>query len=515
MSINTNNCKLRQNKFGIYFIKFRVSVSLSRFFNKQFITKTLSTKNINEAKIKADIIRTKYLELLRVVHMLNDKQIKELVNKYIIETLEQDKNDRVEYGYGLVYSSADDVMFPDDASASRDVIKEHIGECKLELANNKFNMVGEIGKKLLASIDVTYDKNNLTHNKFLHQLLIGQIEILEEVCNRYKGVYNSKYEKLSPSTSVNEEVDLLTFEEAYNKFIKWYKKTDIQEIQFNTVNKRLNLALDYFGRSTNIKRLTTDDVEEYIDFLSEYPIIRKNPYRNMTYEEIVNLDAIPKEDSISTSTLIKYIKAFRQMENFLVDDGALERKISKRATLPTADSVETQIFTDEDLKFLFTEFDFVDDKKLIYYTFAYSGMRTSEFWKCKVNKEGDVYYFDLEYEGVNLKTKSSKRKIPIHKELIRLGIVEKLTQLQNEFSQTRVSTSFNNNLIPKLSHPENKFLYGFRHTVATVLKRNDVEIDKISEILGHAYSNNNMTRAVYASRYNLEQLKAAIDKLDY
>lgn len=305
----------------------------------------------------------------------------------------------------------------------------------------------------------------------------------------------------------------LSIEEAFNLYDKWYKKQNVSEQQYRTVVKRLGTAIDYFGSSKLVKELTTDDIEEYIDFLTTYPNPIKKPYKDMSFKDVVKLTDVPQHDFISSNTVIKYIKAFRQLENFLVDDGKIDRKISKRAKLPTPSTVNVNPFTEEDLKILYSEFDRLGELGLIYYTFAYTGMRTSEFWKCKVGYMDKVYFFDLSYKGVELKTASSRRKIPINQKLIDMGIIDSLKQLQKSYKQTTVSNMFNNKLINVLKDTKNKVMYGFRHTVATRLKRADVHTDKISEILGHHYENTSITKTVYTNGYSLQQLKEAIDCL--
>lgn len=409
MSINQLIPTLNTNKYGVYYLRFRVSKRLIRFFDKEYITKSLSTKEHRKAKTKALVYRSRYLEILEVSDWIDDSTLKSKVDEYIKNTL-----------------------------------------------------------KLF------------TPNKL-------------EVQSR--------------------ETLGLNIKEAFTLFDKWYKKQSISEQQYKLVVKRLGTAINYFGESRLITSISTDDMEEYIDFLTTYPNPLKRPYNSMSFKEILKLTNVPQQDIISSSTVIKYIKAFRQLENFLVDDGRIDRRISKRAKLPTPSTVSVNPFSETDLEILYREFDMLGDLSLIYYTFAYSGMRTSEFWKCRIGYEDNIYYFDLSYKGIELKTASSRRKIPIHSKLIDKGILNSLEQLQSTYKQWSVSNTFNNKIINSINDKKNKVMYGFRHTVATNLKRADVDIDKISEILGHCYTNTSMTKTVYTNGYTLKQLKEAIECL--
>lgn len=401
--------KIRTDKNGNCFIRFRVAKKLQKYFHKEYIYKSLSTKNKRQSRAKASLIVNKYQEILSLSDLLDDTTITNLVGKYVSDTL--------------------------------------------------------------------------------------------------------KLTKVSSVSQSNSQS--ITFEFAVATFKKWYSKTDIQSKQYHIVSKRLDVAVCFFGRKKVVDTLTIEDVEEYIEFLSTYPNTNKKAYKSLSYEEIVNLKDIPKADQISSSTLIKYIKAFRQVENFLVDEGQLNRKISKRANLPVSDAVRTNEFTQEDIKALFEVFEQLDDRKYIYYTLAYTGMRPSEFWKCRIGVEEGIVIFDLSYEGIELKTLTSHRKIPIHSNLINMGIVERLADLQKRFRQDTISNFFNEKLLSYLQSSENKIMYSFRHTVATELKRADVEMDKISELLGHGYNQKSITKTTYANRFSLEQLQEAIGYINY
>ena len=143
-------------------------------------------------------------------------------------------------------------------------------------------------------------------------------------------------------------------------------------------------------------------------------------------------------------------------------------------------------------------------------------MRPSELWKCKILiSEDNIVCFDLTDKELNLKTSTSRRMIPLHNKLLELKIDTRLSSLQVEFTQAILSSYFNKVIKPKISDNPNKVMYSFRHTVATELKRAEVNMDMVSEVLGHSYENSTMTKEVYASGYTLTQLQTAINHLNY
>ncbi len=152
--------KLSINKNQYYAIRFRISKKLIPYFGKYTINKSLNTKDIKQAKIKADIIYSKYKEILQVSKMLSDEQIQKLVDDYIIEQLDQDFKGRAINGMGIVFSQADGIHFHDNASATKDVVHTALMEYKKGLPNNKIDLVEDIGKELLENIGMNYDDND-------------------------------------------------------------------------------------------------------------------------------------------------------------------------------------------------------------------------------------------------------------------------------------------------------------------------------------------------------------------
>lgn len=236
----------------------------------------------------------------------------------------------------------------------------------------------------------------------------------------------------------------------------------------------------------------------------------------MSYQELCEITYIPEDERISIDTQCKYLKIVKQFFKYLCDANLLSYNPCSLLRMPDAKNDKTEPFTCKDIDNLFKEFESLDDKKYIYYTLAYTGMRPNEFWKSSINQEEGIYYFDLTGSHLNLKTLQSKRKIPIHKKLLEFDIVNKLEKLQSTYKQEKISNYFNKTIKPKyIPEEENKRMYSFRHTVATNLKRAEVHMDKVSEILGHSYESSTITKMTYASTYSLKQLKEAIDKLSF
>jgi integrase len=160
----------------------------------------------------------------------------------------------------------------------------------------------------------------------------------------------------------------------------------------------------------------------------------------------------------------------------------------------------------------------------------YSGMRREEICQLSASdiKEVDgIWCFDVNDDtGKSTKTKSSVRVVPIHPELIELGLVDFVSAKNNKeenlwgFSQWKGtwgkqfgnwwSIHFNRKYVT--TDPLKTF-HSFRHTVANHLKQKDVQESQIAELLGHTQDSITMSR--YGKRYQPKVLLDALMKLDY
>ena len=117
----------------------------------------------------------------------------------------------------------------------------------------------------------------------------------------------------------------------------------------------------------------------------------------------------------------------------------------------------------------------------------------------------------------HLKTLSSRRIVPIHDTLLKLGLIEfiellkkkdpnrerlfqELPYREGNYNQN-VSRFFNNRYLPNLGlKTDKKNFHSFRHTVSDHLKQKGIEPHFINELMGHSQGNIDLDR--YGKRYN-------------
>ncbi|MBA6397148.1 site-specific integrase [Colwellia sp. BRX10-4] len=160
----------------------------------------------------------------------------------------------------------------------------------------------------------------------------------------------------------------------------------------------------------------------------------------------------------------------------------------------------------------------------------YSGLRISEACQLSIDniyKVDDIYIFDVDSadKDVQLKTVNAYRQVPIHSQLIKLGLLAfmelKKSQgshlLFNEKSEgayadwsKRIGGRLKSVLQNISLNETNRLtLYGLRHTFIDELQQADVNENIVAELVGH--SKRHITYGRYGKKINIKLLKQKIE----
>lgn len=399
-----------------YKIRLRVYAKLVPYFNRNEINKSLRTKKLSIAKMKASEILNEYftIKLYSDLKKTTEEQLKELSNDFLSNTLELNK-----------------------ISTKR--VKPH-----LDTTKNTYR------------------------------------QVIDDFCI----YYNSK--------EISQET-----QQAVTSFL--------QTVFIELVNPK-----------QNIQDTTLNDLIEIKRLLSNLPSRNLKQYKDKSIKQLIQMK-IPNEHKLSFGRVQTYIKYIKKFFKYCQAHQIISYNPAEFITISSSLSSieERDAYNKDEVHTLFTLLDNLEDehKRVIYYTLAYTGMRLSELWKSSIECDNGIYYFNLANKTIKLKTKGSYRLIPIHKALIEKNIHIKLPTALDTLKPMTISHYFTNYLKPKISASNKKVLYSLRHTFATQLKYAKVDPIVISELMGHSHEG--MTMGRYASRYPIEILKEAIDKLEF
>ena len=310
----------------------------------------------------------------------------------------------------------------------------------------------------------------------------------------------------------------------------------------------------------NIDTLSREHIQRYQKFL---PLLPRNMNkmagsRNISIEERIAQTG----DKITDQTIINNAKVVQSFLRWCYEQGNTSIDFSvilKGIAAKKKNSNEnTARYSNEELSMIFGVYDYqVTCFKGNPYRYwipliaLYTGARQNEICQLLVEDvkiDNAIYYFDITDDNSkflngakskNLKNKSSKRKIPVHKKLIELGFIDYLNEAKKSekpllFNQLipdadgkygrKVSDFFNSTykgvgllsfagLNKVKDNGEKRNFHSFRKTLRDEFKHKHTDISVVNEIIGHEHTDTG--NKVYAYEHKLKYKKKIIDTIDF
>jgi len=339
--------------------------------------------------------------------------------------------------------------------------------------------------------------------------LVGDLDSSQLLASRYDMLFSklkvyiklkldvtSIIEELNPSEDTPldppEPVDV------YAEFLN--SKQNVALSTYNEYKQQLEIFKVLLP--SDFKTLSYRHLDSMKQTLSHLPKRNIQKYRNMPIKEVVEVETTESE-RISAKSQNEYLKTLRALLKFSKE----RNHISETFTIELVKNKTTarnqrQTLNQQDKELLFNHNNqrMADMAKILYY----SGLRLSEVYKIKLDRVDGVLCFDLTDPDIELKTQSSYRVVPVHKD-----IEDDVYQLLS--SAISIRGNRYTRMASETLHHKNKTLYSLRHTFATELASKGIEINIISELLGHTHGG--MTLSRYVKGFPVQMLKDAVDTL--
>jgi integrase len=462
------------------------------------------------------------------------KGLEELTRRWMRETLDEWESDRAS---GLPVSDAEVVGF----DVGLDELRDSLESCKV------LEGIASLGDELLAREARTLAPQDRA--LFLRLLTRAWVEVIERQQARTEGDYSGEppllghavVDALPPMAEGSPEMPSgigPTVSEATALYVSdhdgksWTDKTAGQA----------KVALRYFeevvGGDTPLRSVTKDDVRRYREALEKLPARAGSTlkYRGKTLAEILATNDPPGLGSGQINTYVR--RNVGGLFNWAVRMDYVEKNIAQGMTRKVRKDArdDRDVFTDADLASIFSA-DFANLRR---------GSRPEDFWLPLLmlhtgarNEEiaqlatDDVEEIDgvlciqirADHSWQQLKTPGSRRKVPVHPVLVKLGFLDYVEQVRrarhervfpllskgpNRFHDA-ASRRFNRRL-RALGINGKKSAYSLRHTFGTRLRDVDVQPETISELMGHAHQT--MTMGRYVKAPSPRRLLEAVSRLD-
>lgn len=252
-------------------------------------------------------------------------------------------------------------------------------------------------------------------------------------------------------------------------------------------------VIDYFGKNYPLKNITPNKIEDFKTYLRNYTVINKIKVNNPQYGKNCRKKYIYKEIEITkeraNSTINRHIEMLSKMFNLCIDNGLLEINPCKSTHQLREENFKIRFLTKEEEKRMFDVINAeYSSLKPIIVCALQTGMRKSEIFNLKWNQ------IDFKKGFIEiLKSKSGKaRKIPISKRLdeeLRKLLILKSNEYvfinpQTQKPYVDIKKSFSS-ILEKAEIEKFRF-HDLRHTVATRMVENGVDLVVVQEIMGHS-----------------------------
>jgi len=309
----------------------------------------------------------------------------------------------------------------------------------------------------------------------------------------------------------------------------------------------LRLFLNFVG-SKPLGLLSRKECKEFKLTLEKLPPKWQARFKDKDIRDIASLDLPP----ISPATVNRLLSPICSFLNWAVVEGHISANpvLRLRAVHRVRADTQRAAYSADDLRLLFEESPMyrgceaawkrnhpgsmiIKDARFWLPLIAlFGGMRIEEIaqLRCRDIKQIDgVWVIDVNSsDGKRLKNLNSQRLIPIHSELLSIGLLdhnEKTIASGHERLWPEFKPSKHGSLSSTYSHWFGRYknligitdrkitFHSFRHTFIDQLKQLDVPDGKIQELVGHA--NHSITTGRYGKPYRPAALKEIIESLSY
>ena len=428
------------------------------------------------------------------------------------------------------------------------------------------DMLDEKLKKILLSLDIEFDNHTVNYKqlrRYFIDLYLLRFEFTRNLVNetgRTDDDFRKEVEEKlkvhlfpelkeqptpqvsSVSTTSSEVQKPLTSHQStpISVGIENYldERGKIRTKSLDEIKNSLNMMIEEWG-DTRIGSITREMTTNFKGHIRKLPRNRnKNPkYRDKDFHELVKMNV---KDKIHTTTVNKHLGYCTSFYEWSVNHGYSNTNPFKGLKLKKESRPrdERDRFSELELKEIFQKENYIHYTKIeegryeLYWSCligVFSGMRMGEITQLyldnikevKGNQRNKRWCFDIVVEpertDKHLKNQSSRRIVPIHYNLLELGLIEFIELLKKKdpkrerlfqelpyrdgnYNQN-VSRFFNKRYLPSLElKTDKKNFHSFRHTVSDHLKQKGIEPHFINELLGHSTGNIDLER--YGKGYN-------------
>lgn len=309
----------------------------------------------------------------------------------------------------------------------------------------------------------------------------------------------------------------LLLSDAWQQFVDF---KDWSEKETKNYHNYYQFLMAHWG-NIDVSNVRKKDIREALSRFSMMPKGNKTPYNRMTvsarYEASEN--GLPEDDLVSPTTgkhLLKVLQSF--FSAYLTNEVDVFERSPTEGVKHLASGVRYGVYTDKEIRTI-KQYALEQTEGWKRWTLLlgiYTGARSGEVAKflkdgVRLDKDTGRYYFELK-EG---KTVNAIRKVPVHRELERLGVSSVSgIEVKNKMISHWMTRALSALEISEYDDEGCKRLYhSFRHTFITKAVGKGCQMEQIQEVVGHSRRVGITSR--YIHKLTLTDVLPVMDSIEY
>lgn len=546
-----------------YYVRLTVPKGLQKKLNRREVWRALGTSDPESAKKRApkelEALRNEFARLQNTVNPTKDF-LQKAVHAFYVRECEMDDLRRAALPPRSVFEATladyeeEEKVVPlhsnlhtqlerickkpiDQRAFDQEVRACLKGETIKHLENREVTLVAWAADEIIEAHKLEIERETPEYGLLCNFILRGQLEALNRAEERDRGKYDGTPTDpfIAPPVGKAGTPFAPPGESIMNLYEK-YARDSMGRITETTISQNrsiVKLLAEMLGNSTSIEAIDRVAIRNWKDCLRLWPIrateIRE--FRKMTFPEIVEKNKKLGKRTISTKTINKYLSAVGGFCTWLVANGYIEKTPVAEGMYLDSDKDERSVgpYTSDQLKQIFLSPVFtgardretphlpgnVQIRDWIFWVpliALFSGARLGEILQLHnedIRQAHGRWIFHFTREGgkgsdieKRTKTKGSQRVIPIHPELLRLGLIEYWVHMRAK-GEIRLFPEVKPDSHGLISgHPSREWgrylkkigvkadksvnFHSFRHGFTDALRRAGHYDHEISVLLGHS-----------------------------
>jgi hypothetical protein len=414
----------RHPKTSVYYFRRAVPEELRDVIGRREWKKSLGTKDVREAKRlahEAALECERALDQARNGVSLTDAEAAALANRWLSEALAEDADARVLGRYAKKTKAA-------NVLADEDLTRLFLSEAREALAESDYSNARAPVAEMLEGAGLTVAEESESFKRAAHAVLRAQVKLLERVAERQRGVWRDQQEgqpaaplpSITPSRAAKATGEPLSV--ILDKWLAERLPPAKTRSEWETTVRRFTEVVG----DLPVDGITKADVRDFKDALVKLPRTLSGWLRTLPVPEVLRVvGGDPTVPRLSAGAVNKHLTAIRSLLSWAEKNGYCETNVARGLTVadPNANREKRLPYDADDLKLIFESPLYTEERDKARSRWLRS---PTSFWlPLLAFFTGARLELDLNTleEGKSLKTRSSRRKVPLHPELVRCGFL--------------------------------------------------------------------------------------------